>query len=101
MAELYNPPLQVVAFIATKVGDAERGPEIRLQAAEAHLRMVLEEELVWVYGPRSHSLAAVRIDDSVPRGGIVARDLPGILPTDVVRLVRINTDRPLITPAHA
>lgn len=100
MAELYNPPLQVIGFIATRVSDTERGPQIRLNAAEARVRMVNAEELVWVYGPRSHNLAAVIIDDAIPRGGIVARDLPGVLTTDVVRLVRINTDRPLITPSH-
>ena len=101
MAELYNPPLQVIGFIATRVSDNERGPQIRLNTLEAHMRMVKAEELIWVYGPRSHNLASVIIDDSVPRGGIVARDLPGVLTTDIVRLVRINTDRPLITPSHA
>lgn len=101
MAELYNPPLQVIGFIATRVSDSERGPQISLNAFEAHVRMVNPEELIWVYGPRSHNLAAVIIDDTIPRGGIVARDLPGVLTTDIVRLVRINTDRPLITPSLA
>jgi len=102
MGELYNPPLQVISFVATKVTDAERGPEIRLQAFEAHVRMVHDEELVWVYGPRSHNLATVRIDDSVPRGGVVVRDIAGLALTEIVRLVRIdNADRPVITPAQA
>ena len=101
MAELYNPPLQVVGFIATRSGDPDRGPEIRLNAFEAHVRMVHDQELVWVYGPRRHDLATVRIDDAIPRGGIVARDIAGLSVSEVIRLVRINTDRPLITPAHA
>jgi hypothetical protein len=102
MARLYNPPLQVLAFIATKLSDADRGPDIRLQAFEAHLRMVHEGELVWVYGPRSHNLAAVRVDDAVPRGGVVVRDIVGLAPSEIVTLVRIDdAARPIITPAHA
>ncbi len=101
MAELYNPPLQVVAFIATRSGDAERGPEIRLSSDEARLRMVHDGELVWVYGPRRHDLAAVRLDDSVPRGGIVARDIVGLAPSEIVRLVRVDSDRPIINSSHA
>lgn len=102
MGELYNPPLQVIGFIATKLSDTDRGPEIRLQAFEAHVRMVHEAELVWVYGPRGHSLATVRVDDSVPRGGVIVRDIVGLAPTEIVRLVRIdNAERPIITPAHA
>lgn len=100
MGQLYNPPLQVVGFIATRVGDTNRGPEIRLNAYEAHIRMVHEGELAWVYGPRRHDLATVRVDESVPRGGIIAQDIVGLAPSEIVRLVRINTDRPLITPAH-
>jgi hypothetical protein len=101
MAQLYNPPLQVVGFIATKPGDTSRGPEIRLNAYEAHVRMVHDGELTWVYGPRRHDLATVRVDDSIPRGGIIAQDIVGLAPSEIVRLVRINTDRPIITPSHA
>lgn len=101
MAELYNPPLQVVGFIATKAGDADRGPEVRLNAYEAHVRMLHDSELVWVYGPRRHDLAAVRVDDAIPRGGLVARDIMGIAVSEVVRLVRTSGDRSPITPSHA
>jgi hypothetical protein len=96
MAELYNPPLQVVGFIATKRGDAERGPLIRLQAWEAHLRGVSDGEMVWVYGPRRHDLAEVRVDESVPRGGVVARDIAGLAVSEIVRLVRAHADRDII-----
>lgn len=99
MAGLYNPPLQVVRFVATRSGDAERGPEVRLNAFEAHLRMVAEGDLTWVYGPRRHDLAKVRIDDEIPRGGIVVRDILGLAPSEIVRLVRVDADRPIITPA--
>lgn len=102
MARLYNPPLQVIGFIATRVSDADRGPEIRMQAYEAHVRTIHEGELVWIYGPRSHNLATVRIDDSLPRGGVVVRDIVGLAVTEIITLVRIDdAERPLITPSHA
>jgi hypothetical protein len=97
MPGLYNPPLQVVGFVATKSGDAERGPEVRLNAYEAHVRMLHDNEFVWVYGPRRHDLAAVKIDDSLPRGGVVARDIAGLAPSEVVTLVRVQGDRSIIT----
>lgn len=94
----FNPPLQVVGFIGTKRGDAERGPEIRLHSEDAKLRMVNDGDLVWIYGPRRHELAAVTIDDSLPRGGAVVRDVAGIAPTEIIRLVRLDTDRSILNP---
>ncbi len=92
----YNPPLQVIGFIATRQGDDDRGPLIRLRADEAKLRGVQEGELVWVYGPRRHDLAPVEFDETIPRGGVVVRDLAGLAPTEIVRLVRVSDDRPII-----
>ena len=94
----YNPPLQVVGFIGTRVSDAERGPLIMLNAEEARLRMITDGELVWVYGPRRHDLTPVKIDDSVPRGGVIARDIAGLAPTEIVRLIKVDTDRPVLAP---
>lgn len=96
MAELYNPPLQVVGFIATKRGDADRGPLIRLQAWEARLRGVADGEVVWVYGPRRHDLAGIQVDDTVPRGGVVARDIAGLAVSEIIRLVRVTAERDII-----
>ncbi len=92
MSQVYNPPLQVVGFIATRAGEADRGPQIRLNAEEARFRMILDGELVWIYGPRRHELAPVLIDDSVPRGGVVVRDIAGVTVTEIVRLVKPNLD---------
>ena len=95
----YNPPLQVVGFIATRSADTERGPLIRIRSDEARLRGVTNQELVWVYGPRRHDLAPIEIDDSIPRGGVVVRDLAGLAPTEIVRLVKVDTDRPMLPPS--
>ena len=92
MSQVYNPPLQVVGFIATRAGDEDRGPQIRLNAEEARFRLILDGELVWIYGPRRHELAPVVIDDSVPRGGVVVRDIAGVTVTEIVRLVKPNLD---------
>lgn len=92
MSQVYNPPLQVVGFIGTRAGEADRGPQIRLNADEARFRMILDGELVWIYGPRRHELAPVLIDDSVPRGGVVVRDIAGVTVTEIVRLVKPNLD---------
>ena len=69
---------------------------IRIRSDEARLRGVTNQELVWVYGPRRHDLAPIEIDDTVPRGGVVVRDLAGLAPTEIVRLVKVNTDRPML-----
>ena len=92
MSQYYNPPLQVVGFISTRSGDEERGPQLRLNADEARLRLIMDGELVWIYGPRRHELAPVVIDDTVPRGGVVVRDIAGLTVTEIVRLVKPNLD---------
>jgi hypothetical protein len=90
----YNPPLQVVHFIGTRKGDADRGPQIQMNSAEATLRMVQSGELVWVQGPRRNEVAELIVNDNVPRGGIVARDIVGLSVTDIVRVSKTDMDRP-------
>jgi anaerobic selenocysteine-containing dehydrogenase len=92
----YNPPLQVVGFIGTRLSDTERGPLILLNTGEAKQRMIEDGELVWVYGPRRHDLAPVEIDDTIPKGGVVVRDIAGLAPTEIVRLIKVDTDRPVL-----
>lgn len=92
MSQLYNPPLQVVGYVATRSGDTDRGPLVWLRSDEARLRMIQEGELVWIYGPRRHELAPVAIDDAVPRGGVIVRDIAGLTVTEIVRLVKPNLD---------
>lgn len=96
-----HPPLQVVGFIGTKRGDAERGPAIWLRTDDARTRLLDEGELVWVYGPRRHDLAPVHFNDELPRGSVVVRDLAGVAPTEIVRLVKLDVDRPVLDPKFA
>jgi hypothetical protein len=63
-------PLRVAQFIATRVRDAERGPQIRMNANEASVRMLVDGELVVIEGraasssPRSSSTTRCRAGTS-------------------------------------
>lgn len=95
-------PLQVVGFVATGKSDTERGPLLRIRRDDAESRSVDNGELVWVYGPRRHELAPVLYDDSLPRGGVVVRDMAGLAVTEIVRLVKMDIDhRPVLTTNFA
>lgn len=91
-------PLQVVGFVASRRGDTERGPLVRIRPEDARMRLIDDGELVWVYGPRRHELAPVAYDESLPKGGIVVRDLAGVAITEIVKLVKMDVDhRPVLT----
>ena len=94
MGKLYNPPLQVIGFVGTKRGESDRGPQVRLRSDEAAIRMLTNGELAWIEGPRRQELATVVIDDSIPRGGVVVRDVAGLGVSEIVRLVKPDLDRP-------
>lgn len=91
--DLYNPPLQVVGFVGTRRGDPDRGPAISVNREEASLRMLADGELVFIQGPRRKELAPVIVDDDVPRGGAIVRDIAGLMVSDVIKLVKPDMDR--------
>lgn len=92
MNRLYNPPLQVVGFLGTRRGDPERGPQVRIRGDEAALRMLSDGEMAWVQGPRRQELATVIIDDAVPKGGVVVRDIAGLAVSEIVTLRKPDLD---------
>jgi anaerobic selenocysteine-containing dehydrogenase len=92
MSSGYSPPLQVIGFIATRAGDADRGPLVRIRADDAAKRLLNDGEVAWVYGPRRHELATVVIDEQVPRGGVIVRDIAGVAPSEIVRVVKVDLD---------
>ncbi len=95
-------PLQVVGYIGTKRTDTDRGPQVRVRPDDARMRTIDDGELVWVYGPRRHELAPVVYDESLPKGGVVVRDLAGVAVTEIVRLVKMDVDhRPVLTTNFA
>jgi hypothetical protein len=87
-----NRGLRVASFIATKRGDEDRGPLVMLNEREARTRLLTDGEVAWVYGPRRGELATLRIDDSVRDGDVVVRDILGIAPSEVVRVVKPDLD---------
>lgn len=92
MMEGFQPWLLVTDYISTRSGDAERGPLVRLHPTEARKRLLEDGELVWVYGPRRHELAVLVVDDTVSEGNVVARDILGIAPAEIVRVVKHDFD---------
>lgn len=92
MMEGFQPWLLVTDYVSTRSGDAERGPAVRLHPTEARKRLLEDGELVWVYGPRRHELAVLVVDDTVSPGNVVARDILGIAPAEIVRVVKHDFD---------
>jgi anaerobic selenocysteine-containing dehydrogenase len=92
MIEQFRPWLLVTDYIATRSGDADRGPMVRLHPTEARKRLLEDGELVWVYGPRRHELAVLVVDDTVSPGNVVARDILGVAPAEKVRVVKHDFD---------
>ncbi|MBA3467770.1 MAG: hypothetical protein H0T21_10200 [Gemmatimonadaceae bacterium] len=92
MMEGFQPWLMISRYIATTKKDADRGPMVRLNPSDARRRLLEDGELVWIYGPRRHELAILVFDDTVTLGSVVARDILGVAPTEVVRIVKHDFD---------
>jgi anaerobic selenocysteine-containing dehydrogenase len=84
--------LRVVGLVATRSGDADRGPAVYLHPDDARLRMLTEGELAWVYGPRRHELATVVLDQAIQPGTAVLRDIVGSSPSEMVRVIKPDLD---------
>jgi anaerobic selenocysteine-containing dehydrogenase len=84
----------VLEFIATKRGDAERGPMIWIGPTDAKIRLLQDGELAWVRGPRRNELAVVAIDETVPDGSVRVRDIAGITVTEHVVVSKPDVDSP-------
>jgi anaerobic selenocysteine-containing dehydrogenase len=88
-----NRPLRVERLIATRSGDAERGPMVTLHPDDAKDRLLNEGELAWVYGPRRHELAEVCLDATQKRGDVILRDVAGSSPSEIIRVIKPDLDR--------
>lgn len=87
-----NRELRVSELIATRSGDAERGPAVFMNAADARNRLLNEGELAWIYGPRRHELATVHLDERIKTGDVVLRDILGASPSENVRVIKPDLD---------
>lgn len=87
-----NRELRVSELIATRGKDAERGPAVFMNTADARNRLLNDGELAWVYGPRRHELATVHLDDRIAAGDVVLRDILGASPSETVRVIKPDLD---------
>jgi len=87
-----NRPLRVADFIATRAGDDDRGPMVAMNPDDARSRLLNEGELAWVYGPRRRELATVRIDPGLRLGDVTLRDIAGVAPSEIIRVVKPDLD---------
>ena len=90
----FAKPLQVVGYIGTKKGDAERGPMVRLRPEDALIRLLMPGELVRVISDRRSELAELQVDEAVPKGGAILRDVAGAAVTEIIRVVRLDLEAP-------
>lgn len=91
----FRPALGVIEYISTKRGDPARGPMVRLSPADAKIRLLTAGELAWVEGPRRTELAVVEIDELVPDGSAVVRDIAGVALTERIVVMKPDLDTPL------
>ena len=82
----------MLEYFATKKGEAIRGPMIRLSPTDARIRLLVAGELAWVQGPRRNELAVVEIDEKIPDGSLVARDIAGITVSERVVVTKPDLD---------
>ena len=87
-----NKPLRVSELIATRSGDAERGPAVFMHPTDAKDRLLNDGELAWIYGPRRHELATVNLDANIRLGDVRLRDVIGASPSEVVRVIKPDLD---------
>lgn len=66
---------------------------VALNPADAAERLLNEGELAWVYGPRRQELAEVRLDSSLALGDVALRDVVGVAPSEIVRVIKPDLDR--------
>jgi anaerobic selenocysteine-containing dehydrogenase len=66
---------------------------VTLHPSDAADRLLNEGELAWVYGPRRHELAEVRLDDQQKKGDVVLRDIVGSSPSEIIRVIKPDMDR--------
>lgn len=88
----FSPPLQVMKFVASRKGDADRGPKIWMRPDDALIRLVTDGELVRVISGRYSDLAELEVDDTLPRGMVIVRDILGTAPSEIVRVMKPDMD---------
>src|SRR3982750_2252661 len=85
--ETINKPLRVASLIASKRDDEDRGPMVFIHPEDASSRLLVDGELAWVYGPRRHELATVRLEPEMVKGDVILRDVVGAAPLETICVI--------------
>jgi hypothetical protein len=85
-----NRPLRVADFIATR--PAMRTVAPRFMHPDDARRCLTDGELAWVYGPRRHELATVASSPACASVTSIVRDIAGVAPSEIVRVVKPDLD---------
>jgi anaerobic selenocysteine-containing dehydrogenase len=93
VADSRNKVLRVERLLATRSGDAERGPAVFMNAEDARTRLLQDGELAWIHGPRRNELAVVHVSAEQRRGDVGLRDVLGASPSELIRVVKPDLDR--------
>lgn len=93
MADSRNKVLRVEMLLATRSGDAERGPAVFMNVEDARTRLLEDGELAWIHGPRRNELAVVHVSPEQRRGDVRLRDVLGASPSELIRVVKPDLDR--------
>jgi anaerobic selenocysteine-containing dehydrogenase len=94
MLSSFDPELRVVEYVATKKGDAERGPQVRLNPVDAQRRLLVEGELAWVKGSQGQQVAPVVVDETIAEYTCGLRDIAGVMLSESVRVSKPDLDTP-------
>lgn len=90
-----SPVLMVIDNIASFPGDSDRGPTVFIRSDDAAVRLLSDGELARIIAERRSELAEIRIDDSLPRGAIMLRDVLGAVPGEILRVIKPDMDKPV------
>jgi hypothetical protein len=91
----FEPELRVVRYVATRKGDAERGPQIRLNPVDAKWRLLVEGELAWIKGADGgQQVAPVVVDEAIAEHTCALRDIVGVRLAEAVRVSKPDLDTP-------
>lgn len=93
MADSRTKVLRVEALVATRAGEAERGPAVWMNPEDARVRLLQDGELAWIHGPRRNELAVVHVEPAQRRGDVRLRDVLGASPSELIRVVKPDLDR--------
>jgi anaerobic selenocysteine-containing dehydrogenase len=63
---------------------------VRMRPDDALVRLVTAGDLVRVVSERRSELAVLELDEALPKGGVVLRDVAGAAVSEIIRILRVE-----------